>query len=207
VKSGLKAVVFDYGKVISHPPADSVTVDLAALAGLPVKTLEGLIPRYRSDYDRGLFDAAGYYEVMLGGGGIHADRRTLERMAAIDLDSWSRVNEKTVRLMEWVKEAGFKLGILSNMPFDFLAMARKRFPVFSMPDVGIFSCETGSVKPEAAIYRTLISALGCEPREIVFFDDIQVNVDGAGALGINAFLWEGPEAAREIIGELSAKNR
>jgi putative hydrolase of the HAD superfamily len=101
--------------------------------------------------------------------------------------------------MERIKAGGTKLGILSNMPKDFLAMARQAIPVFSLPDVGIFSCETGSIKPEIPIYRTLIRAFGCEPEEIIFFDDIRENVDAARSLGINAFVWQDPRTAGEIL--------
>jgi FMN phosphatase YigB (HAD superfamily) len=41
--------------------------------------------------------------------------------------------------------------------------------------------------------------LGCAPEEIVFFDDIPINVEGARDSGITAYLWEGVESARGIL--------
>ncbi|MDR3145138.1 MAG: HAD family phosphatase [Treponema sp.] len=199
MKGGIEAVVFDYGKVISLPPEDSVMRGIAALAGLPVQTMEDLALRFRSDYDRGLFNAAGYYETLLRHGGVRVDAAVLEKMGAMDLAGWSRINGETVRLMERIKAGGTGLGILSNMPRDFLVMAREKIPVFRLPDVGIFSCETGTVKPEEAIYRTLSSALGCGPEEIIFFDDMRENVDAALSLGIRAFVWQDPRTAEEIL--------
>jgi putative hydrolase of the HAD superfamily len=199
VRGGIEAVVFDYGKVISLPPEDSVLRDLAALAGLPVEIMEDLTARFRSGYDRGLVNTTGYYETLLRHGGVRVDAAVLEKMGAMDLESWSRINDGTVGLMERIKAGGTRLGILSNMPWDFLSGARENIPVFRLPDVGIFSCETGTIKPEEAIYRTLIAALGCRPEEIIFFDDIRVNVDAALALGINAFVWQGPPAAEETL--------
>jgi HAD superfamily hydrolase (TIGR01509 family) len=87
------------------------------------------------------------------------------------------------------------------MPHDFLVFARKKFPLFSLPDVGLFSCEANLIKPEAAIYHRLLSLLKRPPEEVVFFDDNQDNVTAAAALGIHAFLWKDPETARR---ELSA---
>ncbi|MDR1058501.1 MAG: HAD family phosphatase [Treponema sp.] len=201
MSGGIGAVVFDYGKVICLPPADSVMRDIAALAGLPQKTMEDLVWRFRRDFDRGLVSAAGYYENLLRHGGVSAGPAVFERMGVLDIEGWSRVNGDTVRLMERIKAGGTKLGILSNIPREFLAMARERLPVFRLPDVGIFSCETGSVKPEEAIYQVLLSALGCRPEEIVFFDDMRENVDAALALGIKAFVWQDPPAAEEILKE------
>jgi putative hydrolase of the HAD superfamily len=104
--------------------------------------------------------------------------------------------------MEDVKAAGYTLGILSNMPHDFLAFARENFSVFSLPDVSLFSCEAKLIKPEAAIYRKLLSLLTCNPGEVVFFDDTQNNIDSAAGLGIHAFLWQDPETARRDLSGL-----
>jgi putative hydrolase of the HAD superfamily len=105
--------------------------------------------------------------------------------------------------MEDVKKAGLKLGILSNMPRDVLTRARDRFPVFSLPHAGIFSCESGSIKPEEKIYRDLFAALSLEPEELVFFDDMPVNIEKACSLGMRGFVWQDPETARAALQKLS----
>jgi putative hydrolase of the HAD superfamily len=195
----VKAVVFDYGKVICHPPGEEVMEKLAALAGIPRRDFEPLVWKLRPPYDRGVITGPAYYRSILAAAGLPEDAALAGTMYQIDTDGWKALNGETVRLMEDIKAAGFKLGILSNMPQDFLDLARKIYPVFSLPHVGIFSCETGSVKPEPAIYRTLITALGCSPGEIVFFDDMPVNVEGAAAVGIRSFLWQDAEAARILL--------
>jgi putative hydrolase of the HAD superfamily len=195
----IKAIVFDFGKVISFPQEDSVMEELAAIAGLEVKTLDSLVWKYRGEYDRGVCLGKEYYRTILQYAGVTLDDPTLERMVQIDLNSWTRINPETVALMEGVKKAGYTLGILSNMPHDFLAMARASFPVFTLPDVGVFSCEVGFIKPEEAIYRVLLQRLSCEPAEVVFFDDIPINVDKAKILGIQAFLWQDPGTARREL--------
>ncbi|MDR2484651.1 MAG: HAD family phosphatase [Treponema sp.] len=194
-----KAVVFDFGKVISFPPEDSVMEELAAIAGLEVNTMDGLVWKYRGEYDRGTVSAQEYYRTMLGSVGIFPDDAALERMIRIDLQSWTRINPETVALMEKVKRSGYILGILSNMPHDFLALARSSFPVFSLPQVSVFSCETGSIKPEKAIYRTLLDRVSCKAEEVVFFDDIQINIDAAKEAGIRAFLWKDPKTAWNVL--------
>ncbi|MDR2758785.1 MAG: HAD family phosphatase [Spirochaetaceae bacterium] len=199
----VKAVAFDYGKVISFPPENTVLDELAAAAGIGPQSLDALLWPHRNEYDRGTLTGKEYYRMLLAHGGVYPDEKTLEKMVDIDLKSWTHINPGTVSLMETIKAApDLKLGILSNMPHEFLALARGTIPVFDLPDSGIFSCEVGSIKPEEAIYRRLLSALGCEPEELVFFDDVRINVDKARSLGIQAFLWKDPETARAELNRL-----
>jgi putative hydrolase of the HAD superfamily len=200
--NAVKAVVFDYGKVICHPPGNDVMEKIASLAGLPRREFEPLVWKLRPPYDRGVITGPEYYRRVLAAAGLPEDAALAQTLHRIDTDGWTHINTETVRLMEDIKAAGFKLGILSNMPQDFLDMARKTYPVFSLPHAGIFSCETGAVKPEPVIYRALTDALDCAPGEILFFDDMPVNVEGASAAGIRSFLWEDAGAARNLLRRL-----
>ncbi|MDR0719316.1 MAG: HAD family phosphatase [Treponema sp.] len=198
----IKAVVFDYGKVICFPPEHGVMDSLAALAGVEKKALERMIWKYRDNYDRGTEKGPFYYQRIVRELGKDISIETGNAMAEIDMAGWKNINSATVKLMEDIKKAGILLGILSNMPFEFLDWARKELPVFSLPQAGVFSCEEGLIKPEEAIYRKLLEKLNCLPGEVVFFDDIAQNVNKARELKIEAFVWESPEKARELLTEL-----
>jgi putative hydrolase of the HAD superfamily len=195
----IKAVVFDYGKVISFPPEPKTMEQLASMAGTGAEVFEPLLWALRGEYDRGTISAREYYGQILSRLNVSRDEKTVEAMIELDWTSWKNLNPGTVKLMEDIKAAGFALGILSNMPHDFLSFARKNFPLFSLPDVGLFSCEVHLIKPEAAIYQKLLSLLNCAPGEVAFFDDTLNNVERAADLGIRAFLWKDPETARRDL--------
>ena len=201
----IKAVVFDYGQVISLPQAPGAMDELARRAGAKREVFEPLFWSLRGEYDRGTISARDYYKSILSRIDVSVDDDSLDEMAEIDLESWKRINAGTVALMEEVKKAGLLLGILSNIPWDFLVWAKKNLPVFSLPHAGLFSCEVNLVKPEEAIYRKLLSLLDTKSGETVFFDDIEKNVEGAKALGIKAFLWKDPETARHELAGLGLK--
>ncbi|GHV02773.1 phosphatase [Spirochaetia bacterium] len=194
----IKAVVFDFGNVICLQPPPEQREKLAALAGIPVHTLDALDRQHRADlFDRGTLDAKGYYKFILAQAGVFLNDDTLQKLAQADFDSWKNMNPGTEELMREIQRQGFKLGILSNMPRDFLAWGRAHIEVFQNADVGIFSCEFGIIKPEPGIYGALIAALGCKAEEVVFFDDVQDNIDKAVDLGIHGFIWKDPETARK----------
>jgi putative hydrolase of the HAD superfamily len=196
----IKAVVFDFGKVISLPPVPGTQEKLAALTGIPVDTLRTLDLKHRGNLlDRGICNTQEYYRRLISFAGLPPVEENMEEITRTDLDAWKRVNNETVELMRDVKGMGYKTAILSNMPHDFLVWARENIPVFSEVDAAIFSCDLNIVKPEEAIYRALVAALGCLPREVVFFDDLEDNIAAARALGIHGFVFTGSAAARREL--------
>ena len=201
----IKAVVFDYGQVISFPQDPKVIDQLAERVGVSRQVFEPLLWSLRGEYDRGVITAKEYYRNVLSQLKVVMDDKNLDEMITMDYESWKNINPGTVALMEDVKKAGYILGILSNMPHDFLAWARENIPVFSLPHIGIFSCEEKCIKPEEAIFRKLLSMADVKAEELVFFDDNAENVKSAGNLGIKAFIWESPENARRELLSLGVR--
>jgi len=200
--SSIKAIVFDYGQVISFPPNPDTLSEIARRAGVEREKFEPLLWSSRSEYDRGLVSVREYYKKVLLHLGVSLDDGSIDELTVMDLESWKNINPGTVALMEEVKQRGYILGILSNMPHDFLSWARENVPVFSLPHISIFSCELGLVKPEEAIYRKLLSLAGVKSEELVFFDDKTENVISARAVGIKAFIWSNPDQARRELSSL-----
>jgi putative hydrolase of the HAD superfamily len=195
MENAIKAVVFDFGNVICYPRSAETCAELGRLVGLPYETIEKFDRQYRGEWDRGTYDGAGYYRFLLSHAGIFPDDEVLARIVRADLDGWKRLNPATVQLMRDVKASGLMLGILSNMPRDFLAWARGRMP-FNEADTAVYSCEHGILKPEPGIYEKLRERTGCDYNEIVFFDDMPDNINMAKKLGMRGVLWERPETAR-----------
>ena len=196
---GIKAVAFDFGNVISLPQNTEDLRRLAEIVGVDKDTMNEIAMKDRADYDRGAISGTDYYARGLRKLGKVLDGEALAALVKADLESWAKVNPETEALMEEVKKSGKKVAILSNMPHEFLSMSRVRFPFFSRVDAGIYSCELGVNKPDRAIYEALLSALDSRAAEVVFFDDLEANVAGARALGIEAFVWKDAASARSRL--------
>jgi HAD superfamily hydrolase (TIGR01509 family) len=57
----------------------------------------------------------------------------------------------------------------------------------------------GVIKPDAEIYRASLTALDCEAKRALFFDDRPRNVEGALRVGMEAHVFESAAQAREIV--------
>ena len=202
---GIKAVVFDYGNVISLHQDPKVMDELAGRVGVEREKFVSTLWSLRSEYDRGTISAKEYFNIVLSALKVSMDEKSIEELIEIDTNSWKNVNSETEALMKEIKAAGYLVGILSNMPSDFLAWARKNLPVFSLPHIGLYSCDVNLVKPEEAIYRKLLSMFSVEADELVFFDDKVENIKGAEITGIKALLWENSKEARRKLISLGVK--
>jgi len=196
----IKAIVFDFGNVISEPQDITCFSRMSAMSGISEEDLVTAFWKYRPDFDRGTIRGREMYRKILFDAGItgsEAELDTLaERLLAEDLGAWFHISRLVTEWGLSLQKSGYILGILSNMPVDFLEHFEKKIELFSKADVSVFSCRVDQIKPEPAIYQTLIERIGCKPDEIVFFDDIQSNIDGALQAGIRAFLWTGLEAGK-----------
>ena len=201
----IKIIAFDYGQVITFAQDPKAVERIAQLAGVEKNKFEAVLWKIRSEYDRGTMTVKEYYREVLSGFNVSLDENIIDKMIYIDHESWKNLNPQTMSLMEDVKNAGYLLGILSNMPHDFLAWARQNVPVLSISQINLFSCDVNFIKPEKEIYQKFLSLAGVQGPEVVFFDDKPENVKGARSLGIKAFIWENSGQARRQLLSLGVK--
>jgi len=99
-----------------------------------------------------------------------------------------RVNSFGRSLFTNLKKAGYPVCILSNLAEFNKEAIDKKFPgFFEESTANFFSYELGFHKPDPRIYRAVTARLGLPPRDCVFFDDREENVEGARAEGWRAF--------------------
>ena len=97
---------------------------------------------------------------------------------------------------------GVPLYLLSNISVHFAERADE-FPVLKHFKKCIFSGLCRMTKPDTGIYRHLLSECGIRPEETLFIDDSPQNVEGARAVGIHAYLFDGNVAAlRAYLGDV-----
>lgn len=198
----IKSIIFDYGNVISEVQTGDCANEMELMTGVPAAVFRSVYDRFRFDFDRGLITGAEMYARLLDSEGYHSlalDMDLMKKIALLDMQSWRKFRQDVTDWGLSLQKQGFKLGILSNMPTEFLQYYRNEIPLFVHADYACFSCEVHVIKPEPEIYNIVLDGLGVRPEEAVFYDDMQVNIDAACNLGIHACLWTGLENARNVL--------
>jgi FMN phosphatase YigB (HAD superfamily) len=111
---------------------------------------------------------------------------------------------------EWLAELAGKGPVycLSNTNEVHLDWIAREMPLALGSFTKVFaSHELRMRKPFPEIYREVARQLGTEPSGIVFFDDVQANVDGAREAGLKAYLFSDTSSARDILGGLKGTER
>ncbi|HKD83416.1 MAG TPA: HAD family phosphatase [Terriglobales bacterium] len=193
------AVIFDYGRVLSHSPTLSEMDQFAALVGVSEPPFFQLYSATRDEYDCGRCGPRQHWQRFANAAGISLTDGQLDRIHDFENRMWLRENPETLQLDRDIKAAGIRTAILSNIPHDLLHGVRTTFDWLDQFEVQIWSCEHGIIKPAPAIYRLCLDALGCEPHRALFFDDRPANVEGARAVGMHAHLFESAEQAEAIV--------
>lgn len=196
----IKAVIFDFGNVISYANTGDCAREMEKMTGVPSGVFRSVYDEFRKDFDRGLITGAELYAKTLSFNGYEETARNvplMKKLALMDLESWKAVRDDVTQWGLSLKDQGYKLGILSNMPYEFLDLYEKEIALFTHADHAVFSCRVKIIKPEKEIYLEALRGLGVKPEEAVFFDDVQENIDAALSLGIHGKLWTGLENAQK----------
>ena len=135
-------------------------------------------------------------------------REELERQAgcAIDQDALMHaasdiftLNEPLLPLIDRLKEAGYRLVVLSNTCPPHVEWITRHWDVLERFDARVFSYEVGAMKPSPEIYRVAVEAAGCEAAECFFVDDLVENVEAARALGLDGAVYVGVEELKASL--------
>ncbi|MET0133634.1 MAG: HAD family phosphatase [Kibdelosporangium sp.] len=185
-------IVFDYGEVISR--RTQALPDLAAVLGADPIEFEAAYWSSRDGYDRGSTDLE-YWSAVGRQLGSTVDEKTADRLTGIDTNGWLEIEQSTMDLLADLRSRDTRLALLSNAPASFGRLVEK-MEWSSLFDHMLFSGDLGVAKPDAEIWAALLQRLDAQPGDCVFFDDRQINIDGAVAYGLTGRLWSTAEDAR-----------
>ena len=185
----IEAVIFDFGGVITSSPFDAFA-RFESERGLPADIirrtnaanhLENAWAKFeRAEVDLDAFDELFAAESLALG----AEVRGRDVLPLLSGDLRPEMVEALRRI-----KARFKTGcITNNLPNNAIGSASGRTlyvaEVMTLFDHVIESAKIGLRKPDPRIYRMMIEALGVDPQQCVYLDDLGVNLKPARDMGM-----------------------
>ena len=183
----IKAIVFDFGRVISAQKPSSLFRTYENELGLEPGTINSI-----------MFDSQVWQDTLLGRKTATEFWRLIGPVLGLQtVDEVNRfrrryhadesINEAVLDLI--IKLHGrYKLAILSNSPPG-LNRWLADWKILGLFQVVFCSGDEGLVKPDPAAFRETLHRLGVRPGEAVFIDDTPEHVEAAHELGIHGIVF------------------
>jgi putative hydrolase of the HAD superfamily len=198
--AALKAVLFDVDFTLAKPGPELMPegyVSCGAVHGLSLDAarypsardaaLAALKRHPELDHDEEIWIA--FTERIVRGMG--GDTETAHDVAVELTSRWAlhenfELYEDVQPVLEELRAAGLKLGLVSNSARDVREFARHHALEI---DAGISSFHHGKTKPHASIFRAVLELLEVEPHEATMVGDtLEDDIEGARAVGMQAVL-------------------
>lgn len=117
----------------------------------------------------------------------------------------TQVSAASHDLLRRLRSAGYGVHLGSNQHRERAAFMRGTLGYDDLFDVSCYSCELGAAKPDVEFFRRAVKLIGAPADEVLFVDDLEVNVAAARAAGLHAERWEIPLGMARLH-ELLAKH-
>ncbi len=193
----MKNIVFDLGGVVFARDPQKCTAEFTDFFSF-VGWEE--MPHFWSEYDRGTLSMEQVKDALCEYHGC--TREVTEHHMATAIGMQEEI-APTAALIADLKRAGYRLYVLSNMSREFIDFLRRK-SVYRHFDGEVVSCDEHVIKPERAIYETLLSRYSLVPAETLFIDDRRSNVEAAAGLGIATLHFDrtNPAASCEVLRQM-----
>ena len=181
----LRAILFDYGMVLTGPPNPDAWARLRATTGLDEQALQRGYWGHRHDYDRGHLSGQTYWQRIAAEAGLPVlSREALTTLYDADTDLWTDLNLPMAEWAQSLHRAGIPTGILSNIGDEMEAGVLRKHPWLSAFQHITWSHRLSTAKPDPEIYRHAAEGLAQSPFNILFIDDKLENIEAAHNAGM-----------------------
>mgnify|MGYP000851656597 CR=1 FL=1 len=180
-------ITFDLGGVIVR--LSRYLEEAATVAGVSLRpahpTHNPELPPVFDQWQRGQISDPEFFQRWAAGSG----RFDVDDAPRLSLGWLAGEYEGVASLIAELRASGVTTGCLSNTcahHWAHMTTRRDLFPAIAMLEHQHGSHLLGEMKPDPDIYRTYERLTGRNPQDIVFFDDLEANIQGARDCGWNA---------------------
>jgi putative hydrolase of the HAD superfamily len=199
----VSAVILDYGQVLARCPTAEDFGRMAEMFNVSFESFCELWEASRGPYDRGDFTAEEYWLGLAAQADSSIDGEQIELLRKVEVEIWAHPNPGMFEWVSKLRAAGFRTGLLSNMPWDLVNHVRSSCRWMDSFSFTTLSAEVGMIKPDSAIYEHTLRGLGVSATGTLFIDDREPNIRAARALGMRAIQFQSIEQLKRELEAIS----
>ncbi len=121
------------------------------------------------------------------------ENRLQEINTALHQGCGERFSE-TLKAINLLRQHGTNISLLSNA----LPLLADTGTDITKPDLVFTSYNLGLLKPDTAIFQTVLNKLNTAPEQTLFLDDKKANVEAAQSLGMNGIVYHPKTVLKEL---------
>lgn len=194
----IRFLYFDLGNVLLFFNPDVACLRMAEVANVPAERIKKLLyeSRLMETYELGWIRSHEWYLTFCYWTQSRPDYHKLLHAAGDMFEP----NEGVWQLVRVLKQAGWRLGILSNTCDAHWQYCRTHYAQrLALFDVTALSFQLGVMKPAEEIFRRAAQLARARPEEIFFVDDRPEHVASACCVGFDAVRYESVEQLRDAL--------
>jgi HAD superfamily hydrolase (TIGR01509 family) len=195
---GIVAILFDADGVLQQS-ADGWREQVAALCPDPERSAEFVIDVFAAERP-----------CLVGAGDFREAIASILRRygSATDADAalrlWWQItpHRALLDLVRSLRDGGMRVALASNQHAQRARYMSQQLDYASAFDHTFFSCDIGYAKPDRRYFGEVAQQLGAAPRQLLFIDDLEANVDAARSSGLRAEVFnvrDGVEAMQRLL--------
>lgn len=199
----IKNIVFDVGNVLVRWDPHTIINESFPNHASPQSLMEAIF-KHQTWYDLNLgliteAQAITHYHERL-----NIDKDSLELLIQIAKASLLPIQE-SILLLERLSQMEFKLYALTDNTKEIMHYLKAKYQFWQYFHGVVVSAEIGYLKPAQEIYQHLLATYQLDPKETVFIDDLERNIEGAQKCGIKGVVFKDTSQCIESLKALGVK--
>jgi len=191
----IDTVLFDWGGVLIENPSPGLMAYCARVLGVSVSAYTQAHRVHSGPFQTGHMAEEGFWRQICNT--LSCD---LPQVKSLWGDAFRRAyvpRAGVFDLAAGLQEQGIRTALLSNTEDPAMAyFQEKNYPMF---DAAIFSCAEGCQKPDREIFTIALARCKTTPQRALFIDDSPDCIQGARDAGLEAILFDRPEATLSAL--------
>lgn len=192
----VKAIVFDFGGVMTKTDKDQITDFIVKGIGVSRDDALQALDRLKEQPQNDALESD-FWQSFAKSKGKTLPDDWMKQLNEVRLHAQVEI-PGMVQLVKSLKAKGYQTALLSNVRKS-RAEIKRKLGLYDLFHPTLFSYEVGVRKPDPKSYQLLLEKLNLPPEAVIFIDNKPENIAAAKAVGIDGILFEDPNQLFEAL--------